>query len=82
MKITEKTKSWIKDHRDGLTTAAAVTGIAVFYGAIIAVCVKAYKDDAKATQNFLDTLGEAASRGDSILPGPNGYYWIIPNEGN
>ena len=82
MKIAEKTKSWIKDHREGLIITGAWVGVAAVYAGVVALSIKMYNNDVKETQAFQNMLSEAVSRGDSILPGPNGYYWIIPNEGN
>jgi hypothetical protein len=78
-KLTTKTKGWIKDHKEGLITTGLITGTVAFYAGLIVVAVKVANAQEQEQRDLMTRLSDAASKGKSILPGPDGSYWIIDN---
>jgi len=84
MKKFEKTKGWIKEHKEDLYIAGFIGGMVVVYGGFIAAAIKAANKEL-AEQNELTAalnskLSDAAARGATILPGGPDGFWIIENK--
>lgn len=76
-KMKTRIRSWIEDHKDGLVYTGVVSGVVVIYGAFVYVAVKQQSKEQENFNRLMRRLAEANSRGDTVLPGPNGGYWII-----
>lgn len=75
-----KVKEWTKDHKDELAAAGFVTGVFAFYAVVIGASVKAYNKQVEDYNQQQQNLNEAINRGASILPGPNGGFWILERD--
>jgi hypothetical protein len=77
----KKTKKWIKDHEEGLVITGMVTAIVAVYGGLTIVAIKAAQKQEEEDAARRSALGDAVARGASVLPGPDGEYWIIEAKG-
>jgi glycine cleavage system H lipoate-binding protein len=77
----KKTKKWIKDYKEELAVTGMVAAIVAVYGGLVYVAIKAAKAQEEEDAARMLALGEAVARGASVLPGPDGEYWIIEAKG-
>jgi hypothetical protein len=73
----QKSKVWIKEHQDFVVGASAVAGVAAVYAGVIVLAVKVDKAQREADAATWQEIGRATSQGASVLPGPDGSYWLI-----
>jgi phosphotransferase system glucose/maltose/N-acetylglucosamine-specific IIC component len=76
----QKTKVWVKENQDTVAVTGFVAAGIACYAAVIALAVKADKTQRANEKELMYELGKAASQGSSILPGPDGYFWVIGNQ--
>lgn len=77
MKKFEKTKVWIKEHKEEIVSFSAIAGVVALYAGMVVVAIKVTNDYERKAEIAQQQLMEAVSRGASVLPAPNGEYWII-----
>jgi len=67
----EKFAAWMSEHTGDMIVGAVYTAVAALG---VAAVVAAYK----AEQRQQDELKQAVSEGKTVLPGPEGMWWILP----
>lgn len=77
MKRSEKIKVWIENHKEDVFLAAIVTGIGAMYAGLIYAAVKVDQNQRAENAAVRKMAMEAASRGATVLPGPEGLYWVL-----
>jgi hypothetical protein len=75
-----RTKAWMKKHQEGLIYTGFIAGVVTLYAGVVVAAVKQANKDQVEYDAAQQKLADAANRGASILPGPDGYFWIIENE--
>jgi len=78
MKKFDRVKKFVVDHQEGIIgTGIFVTAVAV-YALAIKLTIDQHNDELAAAAKRKQTLVDAVSRGDTILPNPDGSFWILP----
>jgi hypothetical protein len=72
-----KAKVWAKENSDLIVGGGFIVGVVGLYAGFIALAIQAAKKQQEENDQLMADLNAAVERGASVLPGPDGYYWIL-----